>query len=297
MRAAPGLSRPGRRGQTGEAKPGEASLRAKRTRSGPRAPRTGKNPAGADLAAAQAALESRDRQDLPACRSRHARPRVDVQGTPEGLLFKLTDDLNFSMFAVGSAEPRPEMVRAMERLAQGARRAARADRRPRPYRQPPVPLRGLRQLAALDRARPLWRLHAHPGRDRSGADLARRGKQPTGRRATPRIRRRPRTGGSRFFLQGSPGWRVTRIERTLPAVLGLLATAIAKPVAAEPASASVAVARPGQPAPSRPRAGCSPCFRSRRRGRARLWSGCARCNCCRIAWQPDRWALTRASPC
>ncbi|MEG7747604.1 OmpA family protein, partial [Listeria monocytogenes] len=29
----------------------------------------------------------------------------------------VTDDLNFSMFAVGSAEPRPEMVRAMERIA------------------------------------------------------------------------------------------------------------------------------------------------------------------------------------
>jgi chemotaxis protein MotB len=40
-----------------------------------------------------------------------------VQGTPEGLLINVTDDLNFSMFAVGSAEPRPEMVRAMERLA------------------------------------------------------------------------------------------------------------------------------------------------------------------------------------
>ncbi|GJE11656.1 MotB family protein [Methylobacterium longum] len=44
-------------------------------------------------------------------------PRVDVQGTPDGILINVTDDLNFSMFAVGSAEPRPEMVRAMARIA------------------------------------------------------------------------------------------------------------------------------------------------------------------------------------
>lgn len=44
-------------------------------------------------------------------------PRVEVQGTSDGLLINVTDDLNFSMFAVGSAEPRPELVRAMDRIA------------------------------------------------------------------------------------------------------------------------------------------------------------------------------------
>ncbi|QFU17674.1 MotB family protein [Microvirga thermotolerans] len=44
-------------------------------------------------------------------------PKVDVRRTGEGILISITDDMNFSMFAVGSAEPRPNVVRAMERLA------------------------------------------------------------------------------------------------------------------------------------------------------------------------------------
>jgi len=53
----------------------------------------------------------------PSAQGASSGPHVEVQGTPEGLLIDVTDDLNFSMFAVGSAEPRPEMVRAMERIA------------------------------------------------------------------------------------------------------------------------------------------------------------------------------------
>lgn len=44
-------------------------------------------------------------------------PRVDVRGTGEGVLISITDDLDFSMFAIGSAEPQPKVVRAMERIA------------------------------------------------------------------------------------------------------------------------------------------------------------------------------------
>jgi len=69
---------------------------------------------GPDTAAGQAALKAEIAKIFP---STAAGPHVEVQGTPEGLLINVTDDLNFSMFAVGSAEPRPEMVRAMERLA------------------------------------------------------------------------------------------------------------------------------------------------------------------------------------
>jgi chemotaxis protein MotB len=43
-------------------------------------------------------------------------PRVEVQDTAEGILISLTDDASFSMFAVGSAEPRPETVHAMEKI-------------------------------------------------------------------------------------------------------------------------------------------------------------------------------------
>jgi len=45
-------------------------------------------------------------------------PGVDVRATSEGVLISLTDQLNFSMFAVGSAEPQPEVVRAMNVVAQ-----------------------------------------------------------------------------------------------------------------------------------------------------------------------------------
>jgi chemotaxis protein MotB len=43
-----------------------------------------------------------------------ASPAIDVQATDEGLLISLTDRLNFSMFAIGSAEPSPAVVKAMD---------------------------------------------------------------------------------------------------------------------------------------------------------------------------------------
>jgi chemotaxis protein MotB len=44
-------------------------------------------------------------------------PRVEVKGAPDGILISVTDDLAFSMFAVGSAEPQSRTVRAMEVIA------------------------------------------------------------------------------------------------------------------------------------------------------------------------------------
>ena len=43
-------------------------------------------------------------------------PEITVQQTPEGVLISITDRLNFEMFAVSSAEPRPELVVVMEKL-------------------------------------------------------------------------------------------------------------------------------------------------------------------------------------
>ncbi len=45
------------------------------------------------------------------------RPELSVEATPEGLLVSLTDKSDFGMFAVGSAEPRPELVVLMESVA------------------------------------------------------------------------------------------------------------------------------------------------------------------------------------
>ncbi|MBE7200713.1 MAG: hypothetical protein INR70_23315, partial [Parafilimonas terrae] len=85
----------------------------------------GSEPARAE-AAAQAALKAEIAQIFPPAAPGTLGPRVEVQGTPEGLLINITDDLHFSMFAVGSAEPRPELVRAMERI--GKALAARPGR-------------------------------------------------------------------------------------------------------------------------------------------------------------------------
>ncbi len=43
-------------------------------------------------------------------------PRLEVRAIDEGLLISLTDDMNFGMFGVGSAEPQPRIVVAMEKI-------------------------------------------------------------------------------------------------------------------------------------------------------------------------------------
>ncbi|WP_018260414.1 MotB family protein [Methylobacterium sp. WSM2598] len=44
-------------------------------------------------------------------------PKVEVRRTGEGTLISITDELNFSMFNVGSAEPQAKVVKALERIA------------------------------------------------------------------------------------------------------------------------------------------------------------------------------------
>lgn len=44
-------------------------------------------------------------------------PEVEVRQTDEGVLISLTDNVNFGMFAIGSAEPQPETIEAMQRVA------------------------------------------------------------------------------------------------------------------------------------------------------------------------------------
>ena len=45
-----------------------------------------------------------------------AGPVAEVRQVEEGLLISLTDDANFGMFAVGSAEPRPELIRVVDKI-------------------------------------------------------------------------------------------------------------------------------------------------------------------------------------
>jgi chemotaxis protein MotB len=65
-------------------------------------------------AAAAAELLKELQSKLGALAKSAASPAIDVQATDEGVLISLTDKLNFSMFAIGSAEPSPAVVKAME---------------------------------------------------------------------------------------------------------------------------------------------------------------------------------------
>lgn len=44
-------------------------------------------------------------------------PQIEVRHTDEGVLISLTDNANFGMFAIGSAEPAPETINVMQRVA------------------------------------------------------------------------------------------------------------------------------------------------------------------------------------
>jgi chemotaxis protein MotB len=66
-------------------------------------------------------------------------PQLDVQATDDGILISLTDRQNFSMFAIGSAEPQPRVLHMMEAIAaslQGSQGAivVRGHTDGRPYR-------------------------------------------------------------------------------------------------------------------------------------------------------------------
>jgi chemotaxis protein MotB len=72
-----------------------------------------------EAAAARAAAAGLDRQLRQALAQSQVGvvPRLDVSATEDGLLISLTDDYDFGMFAVASAEPRPSMVVVMEKIA------------------------------------------------------------------------------------------------------------------------------------------------------------------------------------
>ena len=57
-------------------------------------------------------------QKLGSLANSSAAPAIDVTVTDQGVLISLTDKLSFSMFALGSAEPRAEVIQAMDAVAQ-----------------------------------------------------------------------------------------------------------------------------------------------------------------------------------
>ncbi len=69
------------------------------------------------LAATAARLQKELELQVGALATSSLGPAIDVKATDEGLLISLTDRLNFSMFAIGSAEPQRQVVQAMEAVA------------------------------------------------------------------------------------------------------------------------------------------------------------------------------------
>jgi chemotaxis protein MotB len=98
---------------------------------------TGGAPAASDLAADAPQVNDADaarlKSEVAALIKQGARPgsgpQIEVQSTSEGILISLTDDRNFSMFAIGSAEPEPKTVEVMARI--GELLKTRAGERPR----------------------------------------------------------------------------------------------------------------------------------------------------------------------
>jgi chemotaxis protein MotB len=80
-------------------------------------------PAGADQSvkaaenAALSALKAEIAKAVPSRPGTAPAPHVEVRRTGEGVLISITDEINFSMFGIGSAEPTPKVVKALERIA------------------------------------------------------------------------------------------------------------------------------------------------------------------------------------
>ncbi|WP_298957404.1 MotB family protein [uncultured Methylobacterium sp.] len=75
------------------------------------------NPAEAAETAAAAALKAEILKAVEPLPTAAPAPRIDVRRTGEGVLISLTDEFNFMMFGIGSAEPQAKVVRALERIA------------------------------------------------------------------------------------------------------------------------------------------------------------------------------------
>lgn len=82
---------------------------------GPQA--TGIDPNAATMADSKVAELKREILKAVQAKSVSPQPHVEVRRTGTGTLISLTDDFDFTMFAVGSAEPHAKVVRAMAEIA------------------------------------------------------------------------------------------------------------------------------------------------------------------------------------
>ena len=74
-------------------------------------------PAKAAETTALSALKAEIARAVPSLPNSAPAPHLEVRRTGEGVLISITDEINFSMFGIGSAEPTPKVVKALERIA------------------------------------------------------------------------------------------------------------------------------------------------------------------------------------
>lgn len=97
----------------------KAPLREAPGETAPEPARAAAKPASEDApdTAALAEIKAEIAKAVQPMRNGAPAPRIDVRRTGEGVLVSVTDEINFSMFEIGSAEPTPKVVRALERIA------------------------------------------------------------------------------------------------------------------------------------------------------------------------------------
>lgn len=87
------------------------------TAAGAKPEAAGAQPAGAGKADAVGKLESEIKGDIAAAMGTAPGPQVEVRRTKDGIVISLTDDIDFTMFPIGSAVPDGRLVNAMAKIA------------------------------------------------------------------------------------------------------------------------------------------------------------------------------------
>jgi chemotaxis protein MotB len=109
--AAGGASGVAETGDAGQPASGEASARPEYDRPAKKGSKQN------EAQALQTEIAADLREAMPAGKNSQT-PQVQVRATKDGLVVSLTDNIDFSMFAVGSAVPDPKLVRAMEKIGE-----------------------------------------------------------------------------------------------------------------------------------------------------------------------------------
>jgi chemotaxis protein MotB len=83
----------------------------------PRKNEVQKGPTLSNAQALAANLQKQITKLIGAAGKDEAKPAIEVKATDEGILISLTDQSNFAMFAIGSAEPQAKTVHVMDKIA------------------------------------------------------------------------------------------------------------------------------------------------------------------------------------